>query len=118
MTTTQLAVSKINTQDFNAVFEALRAIKGELRDPHNNSYSTMTCHGVAEFRNGSRLHIVPLFKQYEYFCLNPIEQADDGVLQICTSSCGGVLYPKRHADLYAACQAYDAIGEITRVAVF
>lgn len=112
------SISRLNHKDINAVAAALRNDKCVLRDGHNGGKDSVTVSGVAEFKNGERVHIVPLFNQYEYFCLNPVGLDDEGKLVLETSSCGAVIWPKKHADLYAACQAYQGIGEITNVIVF
>jgi hypothetical protein len=112
------SISRLNHKDINAVAAALRNDKCVLRDGHNGGKSSMTVSGVAEFKNGDRVHVVPLFKQYEYFCLNPIGLDDEGKLVLETSSVGACVFPKKHADLYIACQNYQGIGEITNVVVF
>lgn len=112
------SISRLNHKDINAVAAALRNDKFILRDAHNGGKNTVSVSGVAEFKNGERVHIVPLFKQYEYFCLNPVGLDDEGKLVLETSSCGAVIWPMKHADLYAACQAYQGIGKITNVIVF
>jgi hypothetical protein len=112
------AISRLNHRDIVAVAAALRNDKCVLRDGHNSGKDTMKVTGVAEFKNNGVTHVVPLFSQYEYFCLNPIGLDDEGKLVLETSSVGAVIWPKKHADLYAACQAYQGIGEITNVIVF
>lgn len=112
------AISRLNHRDIAAVAAALRNDNLKLRDGHNGGKDVMTVSGVAEFKNNGKVHVVPLFKQYEYFCLNPIGLDDEGKLVLETSSVGACVFPKKHADMYAACQAYSGIGEITNVIVF
>lgn len=93
-------------ENFNNVFEAVKANNGYIIDTHNSTRTPYRAAGVAALVKGEKV-IPVLLCHGSYFSINPLHKEADGTVSLSSWSVGGTIFTHQHGGLEEAIKAYN-----------